>query len=195
MGKVVYVAGGTADPQATSTLQTFWALNLADAKPRWRALEPWPGPARMLAVAGVQGDAFHLFGGTDLKAGPDGKPVRRYLRDAYRFTPKGGWRRIADVPRSVVAAPSPAAAIGQSHLLVCSGDDGTKVNFQPPAEHPGFPADILAYHTITDTWTTLGEMPSPRVTTPAVLWCGRWVIPSGEIRPGVRSPEVWSFRP
>lgn len=195
LGKVVYVAGGTADPQATSTLKTFWALDLADARPQWRALEPWPGPARMLAVAGVQAGAFHLFGGTDLYAGPDGKPVRRYLRDAYRFTPKEGWRRIADVPRPVVAAASPAAAVGQSHLFLCSGDDGTKVNFQPQAEHPGFPADILAYHTITDTWITLGEMPSPRVTTPAVLWHGRWVIPSGEIRPGVRSPEVWSFQP
>ncbi|HPM81886.1 MAG TPA: sodium/solute symporter [Candidatus Anammoximicrobium sp.] len=195
LGKVVYVAGGTVDPQATSALKTFWALDLADARPQWRTLEPWPGAARMLAVAGVQADAFHLFGGADLTAGPDGKPVRRYLRDAYRFTPQAGWRRIADVPRPVVAAPSPAPAIGQSHLFIFSGDDGTKVNFQPQAEHPGFPADILAYHTITDTWITLGEMPSPRVTTPAVPWRGRWVIPSGEIRPGVRSPEVWSFQP
>ena len=133
----------------------------------------------------LQADAFHLFGGANLTAGPGGKPVRRYLRDAYRFTPQAGWRRIADVPRPVVAAPSPAPSIGQSHLFICSGDDGTKVNFQPQAEHPGFPADILAYHTITDTWITLGEMPSPRVTTPAAPWRGRWMVPSGEIRPGV----------
>ncbi len=195
LGKVVYVAGGTDAPPATRAMKTFWALNLADDRPQWRALEPWPGQARMLAVAGVQADAFYLLGGADLEAGPDGKPVRRYLRDAYRFTPKDGWRRIADVPRPVVAAPSPAPAIGQSHLFVCSGDDGTKVNFQPPAEHPGFPADVLAYHTITDTWIIAGEMPSPRVTTPTVRWQERWVIPSGEIRPGVRSPEVWTFQP
>jgi len=195
LGAVVYVAGGTADPQATAARKTFWTLDLAAARPQWRALAPWPGPARMLAVAGVQAGAFHLFGGADLTAGPEGQPVRRYLRDAYRFTPQDGWRRIADVPRPVVAAASPAAAIGQSHLFLCSGDDGTKVNFQPLAEHPGFPAEILAYHTITDTWVTWGEMPSPRVTAPAALWRGRWVIPSGEIRPGVRSPEVWSFQP
>ena len=41
----------------------------------------------------------------------------------------------------------------------------------------------------------MGKTPAPHVTTPAANWRGRWVIPSGEVRPGVRSPEVWSFQP
>jgi hypothetical protein len=28
---------------------------------------------------------------------------------------------------------------------------------------------------------------------PLVRWRGAWVIPGGEMRPGVRSPEVWAF--
>jgi hypothetical protein len=39
----------------------------------------------------------------------------------------------------------------------------------------------------------VGEVPCTQVTVPAVEWRGRHVIPNGEIRPGVRTPEVWSF--
>ena len=39
----------------------------------------------------------------------------------------------------------------------------------------------------------MGEVPTTQVTVPAVAWRGRHVIPNGEIRPGVRTPEVWSF--
>ena len=40
-----------------------------------------------------------------------------------------------------------------------------------------------------------GALPAARVTTPCVYWAGSWVIPSGEVRPGVCSPEVWGFSP
>ncbi|MCX6995674.1 MAG: sodium:solute symporter, partial [Kiritimatiellaeota bacterium] len=33
-----------------------------------------------------------------------------------------------------------------------------------------------------------------QVTVPAVMWQGRYVVPSGEIRPGVRSPAVQAGR-
>ena len=39
----------------------------------------------------------------------------------------------------------------------------------------------------------MGEVPATQVTVPAVAWRGRHVIPNGEIRPGVRTPEVWSL--
>jgi SSS family transporter len=194
LGNTIYVAGGIDRPDATTALRTFWALDLGRAQPQWQELEPWPGPERMLAVAGVQDRAFFLFSGTSLAADAQGKPVRTYLRDAYRYQPGRGWRRLADLPHATVAAPTPAPALGQSTLLVLGGDDGTKTAFQPVAQHPGFPQTILAYHTITDTWKTLGEMPAAHVTTPLVRWGDDFVMPSGEIRPGVRTPAVWSFR-
>ncbi len=191
LGETIYVAGGIMTPDATHALRNFWALDLSEASPRWRELEPWPGPARMLAVAAVQGGAFFLVSGAELSGDAQGKPVRRYLTDAYRFTPDAGWKRIADVPRPVVAAPSPAPPLGQSHFLVLGGDDGSRVGFEPPARHPGFSKSVLGYHTITDTWTSFGEVPTSRVTVPVLDWRGRFAIPSGEMRPGVRSPEVW----
>jgi SSS family transporter len=91
----------------------------------------------------------------------------------------------------------PAIAFGQSHIFALGGADGSLFHQadQLRDRHPGFPRDSLAYHTITDTWTTAGKMPANHVTTTAVMWQGRIVVPSGEVRPRVRSPRVWSIRP
>ena len=193
LDSVLYVAGGTASPAATQALKTFWRLDLGQRNPQWQALPSWPGRGRMLATAGVQVGAFYLFGGAALVAGADGKPVREWLHDAYRYVPAQGWQRIADLPRAVVAAPSPTPLV-QGALWVLGGDDGLQINL-PPAQHKGFPHEVLAYDAQTDTWKTAGRMPVAHVTTPAVNWRGRWVIANGEVRPGVRSPEVWTFQP
>jgi solute:Na+ symporter, SSS family len=191
LGSTIYVAGGIEAPDSSTALYQFWALDLDKSEAVWRELEAWPGPARMLAVAAAQDGSFFLVGGATLTAGPDGKPLREWLRDAYRFTPGKGWRRLADLPRPVVAAPSPALALGPSHLLVLGGDDGAQL-LTPPTTHPGFPRDVLAYHTITDTWAKVGTVPFSLVTTSVIPWSGRYVIPGGEERPGVRSTGVWS---
>jgi len=193
MGRTIYVAGGIETPMSTEALKTFWALNMDSLEAGWQKLEPWPGPARMLAVAGVREGSFYLFSGTDLHADAEGKPAREYLRDAYRFTPGEGWKRLADLPRAAVAAPSPALA-SDSGLVVISGDDGMNTAFQPVKEHPGFPRNALLYAPESDTWSLLPETPLSRATVPVVTWKDRFVIPNGETRPRVRTPEVWSVQ-
>jgi SSS family transporter len=94
-------------------------------------------------------------------------------------------------------AAGTAAAIGQSHVLVLSGDDGALMS-QTDAlklDHPGFARETWAYHTITDTWTRAGSSPANQVTTPAVAWRGRIVIASGEVKPRVRTTAVWAIEP
>jgi len=193
VGQTIYVAGGLESPSATSALKTFWALDLSVAEPTWRELEPWPGPARMLAVAAERDGSFFLFSGCNLSVDKNGGIVRDFLRDAYRFTPGQGWQQLADLPRAVVAAPSPAPAFGESELLVLSGDDGVQVNFSPIEEHPGFPKDILAYNTATGLWRNAGSLPFSRATAPTAAWKNHAVIPNGEVRPRVRTPQVWSM--
>lgn len=194
LGDTLYVAGGIAKPDSTSTLKKFYALDLSAKNAAWRELEPWPGPARMLAVAAAQAGSFFLASGADLHPGPDGKPVRTYLRDAYRFAPGKGWKRIADLPRAAVAAPSPAPTLGQTQFLVASGDDASQFT-TPPTQHVGFPKSVLAYDTRTDRWTEATPTPAPRVTVPTAQWRGAWHVISGEQKPGVRSPEVWKLAP
>ena len=72
------------------------------------------------------------------------------------------------------------------------GDDGSQQQFMPKSQHPGFPRRVLSYDTRIDRWRVIADLPAPRATLPAVLWNGLWVMPSGEARPGVRSPEVWA---
>ncbi|MEM9819980.1 MAG: sodium/solute symporter [Bacteroidota bacterium] len=57
--------------------------------------------------------------------------------------------------------------------------------------HPGFSREILSYHTLTNSWTRVGTMPfMPSIITHAFFWDDGWIIPGGEISPGVRSPEI-----
>lgn len=194
LGSTVYLAGGIETPNATNVLRTFWSLDLGSPGQQWLELEPWPGPGRMLAVAAALGDAFYLASGVEVSADEQGKPVRRYWKDAYRYRPGRGWNRLADLPRAAAAAPSPAPVHGRTGFLILGGDDGTLVNFQPPSQHPGFEKTVLRYDASANGWELLGGIPAAPVTTVTVRWNQSWVVPTGEVRPGVRTPVVWSFR-
>jgi len=62
-------------------------------------------------------------------------------------------------------------------------------------QHTGFPKNILAYDTLSDRWRKVGDLPTTsHVTTQAVWWNGRIIIGPGEIRPGVRTPRIWSAK-
>ena len=208
LGDVVYVAGGLEKPDATTTESLFWALNLARpaAERKWEVLPSWPGPSRMLPVAGAQAGAFYLFSGTRLKEGK-----REYLRDAYKYVPGAGWSAIADVPQAMVAAPSPTYAAGSS-LFLFGGDDGKYAETAASLKenHPGFSRNIWQYDTATNAWTQAGEIftrigkeaaSDPNgsvwapVTTPLVTWNGQVVLPGGEVRPATRTPRVLTARP
>jgi N-acetylneuraminate epimerase len=195
VSNVIYVAGGTATPTATQAMKTFWSLDLSKSDPRWQELSPWPGSERKLSVAAAQGGAFYLFSGVSLSAMPGGGPKRRYLQDAYSYQEGKGWSKLADLPRPVVAAPAPAAAFGKTQILIFGGDDGSKAGFQPLQAHPGFSHRVLAFHTDSNQWADAGEVEAAHVTTALTAWRGGFVIPSGEIRPGVRSPAVWFVQP
>jgi len=194
LDRSIYLAGGTDSPEATNALRVLLHFDLSKPGKGWEELPPWPGPARMLSVAASLDGSFFVVGGTDLNPGHDGKPVRTYLKDGYRYTPGEGWRRIADMPNPVVAAPSPAAARDDSSFLVIGGDDGSLVGFEPLSKHPGFPRRMLQYYAPGDRWTVAGQAPASRATLPTAVWHGLHILPSGEVRPGVRSPEVWGFQ-
>jgi len=190
LGEWVYVVCGQASPTSTAAEKRFWRAKLADLEnpvtlPIWQELEPWPGPARILPEVVAQDGALYVISGAELIPGG-----RRFLSDAYRFSPETGWRAVTGPPTPLVAAA--AIARGPSHILVFGGDDGSRFDQNDALgdSHPGFPRTVWAYHTITDTWTPQGEAPFARVTTTAVDWRGGVVIPSGEDRPGHRSPRV-----
>ena len=199
IGDVIYVAAGRRTTDPTALTKAFWAMDMSEpAEARaWEALDPWPGDARIKAVVAAQSGGsdqryVYLFSGEVPTQDEDGNVNLRYVTDAYRFNPNAkrsetAWERIADVPKPVAAGC--AIDMGQSHILVFSGSTGRHVR-EPPEQQPEFPRDVLAYNTITGTWTKAGNMPQSVVTTNAVRWGDGVVIASGETRPGVRTAQV-----
>jgi N-acetylneuraminic acid mutarotase len=145
--------------------------------------------------------SFILMSGFRWKAGPQGEPLRvtPFLADAYRYTPidsnHGTWKRIADTPRAIGAAPSPAMTDGSSQVFVVGGVD-EKIAALDRLNHPGFGLDIFHYNATGNQWSVYAQMPagSSRVTTPTAVWKGQYVIISGESAAARRSPNVYAAR-
>ncbi|MBT4270300.1 MAG: sodium/solute symporter [Candidatus Marinimicrobia bacterium] len=125
-------------------------------------------------------------------------------------------------PRCVMAGT--VAKMGVNHLAVFGGADGkgflyltklaeqisrAEVNGNQQEKdrikkeqqqflnnHHGFSNDILLYNTVTNRWSKYGDFPgSSHVTTSAIQWGESIIIPSGEISPGIRSPQIWEMKP
>ena len=199
-GDSIFVAGGQKEPGLETAMNNFWTLDMSQRGSSgflWRELPGWPGPERAfnLAVAQHNGfsDCVYVISG---RRTLDGK--LDFLSDVYEFDTSlvgeaGGrsWRRVPDSPVCVMAGT--AVPVGQSHLFVFGGADGSlaaRVN-ELRDRHPGFPRRVSAFHTITGSWVDVGTMPASHVSTTAVKWNGMIVIPSGEVRPRMRSPKVW----
>ena len=189
LGDTIYVAGGRETPSADQAMKNFWALDLSNSSPRWEVLDPWPGPARMSPVTAAQDRALYLFSGAELLCDEQGRLTRRALTDAYKYRPGEGWAAVADMPRGALAAPG--ISVGQSHVLVFGGSGTSAEPRDEPETKPGgLRQDVLAYHTITDTWATVGTLPAGLASTTAVHWQDQIVIPGGEMVLGQSSAGV-----
>ena len=188
LNDTVYVAAVV--PTGTEAgAKKFWSLDLAEEESanRWTELDSWPGPARSLAVAGVQDQAFFLFGGLRVSKEVTGERPQQLLRDGYRYSPADGWNRVADMPDNMAATAGRAVALGDSHLLTLGG-----LRHQDEVT-------MLAYDINTDTWRNLDKIPAgvsgplrvsapettPARNTPSMTWWrGRLVLLTGGLSPG-----------
>ncbi len=200
----IYVAGGTGSPSDTVALNSFWEFDLRTSQ--WLELPPFPGAGRMLAVAGMLEGKFYLFSGVALSRNSKGEVVRTYLKETLVYDPASrGWTRRVDLPYAVAAAAGPAVAVDGKQLVLVGGDDGTHAHrtLELKAQHPGFHQELLAYDSTEDRWRVGETVPDAvrdtgrgvAVTTPLVIW-GDWlVLPSGEVRPGIRTPRIRVYGP
>lgn len=224
IGQRLYVVGaGQSSGSDRLDRKYFWSVDLTNltesGELEWdMTLPPYPGSPRHQCVVATQNDGsgrekLFLISGANPRYFSDGSPDLanfEYFTDAFKFDPIDRvWNAIADLPSigdprvgvdtaSYAEAKWPVAAatgigIGQSHVLVFSGSTGRYITL-PVSERPAFASTVLAYHTLTDTWTEAGEMPIGVVTTTATRWDDRIVIPSGEVRPGVRTNAVQALR-
>lgn len=210
-GDSIFIAGGIETPDSAVALKSLWSLNLAaeHAARKWTSLTPLQ-TGRILAQSAVVDGQVLVAGGADLSRDADGNVQREFLKDAWLFdVASERWNRATDLPRSIVAAPSPGISASPSTTIFLSGDDGRFFGQDLKFQHPGFPAETFAFDVRSNRWSQAAPFPKavpqntgsrhnlgewPPVTTGVVRWRDRFVIASGEIRPAVRSPQVYSVR-
>ncbi|QDV68775.1 N-acetylneuraminate epimerase precursor [Rosistilla carotiformis] len=197
IGDVIYLAGGQTGSGLDSAMDNLWSLDLSarddPQRFQWREHPACPGGRRAfnLTVAQHNGqeDCLYVISGRR-----DGAEGIEFLDDVWEFAPTTQtWRKRRSAPRCVMAGT--ATGSGKRQVLVLGGADGTLFDRSDALRdaHPGFPRQALAYDTISDMWSSAGTMPQNQVTTAAVRWNDQIMLPSGEVRPRVRTPKVWSI--
>lgn len=207
----IYVAGGNSSDGPSDK---FFCLNLAIPGAKWQALPDIPVKISF-AVMTVQSDGEHdclyLAGGRRKNA--DG--LSDIFNTMYQFDLKNNrWSQKRSMPFAVSAGTG--IAYGSDKIIVLGGDKGEtfsreeQLNAKIKAAtneqqikqltterialleaHPGFAGDVVSYNTRYDEWEKLSALPPGNpVTTTAVKWGDAIIIPSGEIKAGVRTPKI-----
>ncbi|MDQ3279035.1 MAG: sodium transporter, partial [Bacteroidota bacterium] len=156
-------------------------------------------------------DCLYLLGGR--KRNPGGLSSLYASVLQFRLQ-KGEWTEKRALPYAISAGTGVAA--GNNAILLFGGDTGetfhktealiAAIAKEPDAEkkqqladektgvqssHPGFCRQVLQYDAKRESWSQQGCIPFPApVTTTAVAWRSAVFLPSGEIKAGVRTPEI-----
>ncbi len=210
-GNMIYLAGGE---MAYGVSDCFLGLNLNKVGAGWQVLPSLPKPVSH-AVIVVQSNGHHdcvyLIGGRKKNVGA----TSDLYASVFQFNLKTAkWFEKGSLPYNLSAGTG--IATGPHYIFLFGGDRGEtfhkteelivginnekdeakksrlseqKITLQ--SSHPGFSKEVLLYNTITDKWKKVGYIPfdSP-VTTTAIEWNGTVLIPGGEIKAGVRTPQI-----
>lgn len=187
---------------------------------KWKKLKSWNGAPRVLPLSAVQSngttDCFYLFSGRNISP----NSPTELLYDVHRYNIKNNeWEKLQNIKIDdslTCIMGGSAISAAANHIFMFSGADGKilkqlesfteKINSEKNKSgkeklveeklnilnnHRGFSKNILAYHTITDTWIKADELPNiAPVTTKVVKYEDNYIIPSGEIHPGVRTTKI-----
>lgn len=220
IGEMVFVQGGLT---ASGASATFYSLNLANQETGWQRLSDLPVPmSHSVVVSQSDGSetCIYVIGGRNKTSEVHTfrSEVWKYSPSS------ASWSKVSEIStgngHSFGLSAGTGVARGNSeivlfggdkgiyfnqterlnHALEAAGDEQTKKEIWARKDslltnHPGFSKEILGFDTRTQKWNLLGEIhgDSP-ATTVAFCWKGWVMIPSGEIRPGIRTPNVLAIK-
>ena len=215
----VYVVGGK---NSSSSTNSFYRLNVKEGK-TWEILTDFPGEPRAVHALAVQdtptNKKLFVFGGRNQREGKKSKVFTNFL--SYDLK-EGVWKDEGDItvdgePRALMGAS--AVPNGSMHIMVYGGSDEVLLNELEHLSielnsvqndsiarvlkqrrddilnhHPGFSRDILAFNTITQKWFVYQRQETGLPVTALSFRQGdNFLIVSGEVSPGIRTPEVGVF--
>ena len=220
-GSCVYVAGGWGGERAVSDVWVLDLDAWQSRKTAWQPLPRLPAgreqPVAAVQNTAHKRTALFVVGGMASKS----TGLQTALDDGYSYDlaqgAEGVWLKIgqAQVKGGGTVWPmigASAVASGDQHILFFGGsnrevwNDQIRTNaaltgealaawrtayFRQPSEAFRFNHKALVYHTVTDRWFELGEVPfAARCGAAALMQSdGSLLIASGEIAPGVRTPD------
>jgi cyclically-permuted mutarotase family protein len=211
----IYLAGGEMMNEASNY---FLSLNLKNSSTGWTNLPSLPKPVShsvMVVQTNGKDDCIYIIGGRKKNSN---SPSDLYSSTFQFNLMTSKWKEKKSLPYALSAGTGIAS--GTNSILVFGGDNGAtfhkveelivainnekdqlnkaelnaeKIKLQ--SCHPGFCKTVLLYDTKKDVWTPVGCIPydSP-VTTSAIKWTDEVIIPGGEIRAGVRTPQILSAK-
>ncbi len=208
---LVYVAGGETGSSVSSQ---FIFLDLNNLSAGWQQLPALPKPvsnAVFVAQSNDGGTIIYLMGGR--KKNPGSTSDLSAAVFAFN-TKEKSWHEKQALPYALSAGTG--IAFGDNDILLFSGDRGETYNKTEKLiaainaeindvkkqqlieeknklqeNHPGFSRDVLLFNSKTNSWTNLNQITyDAPVTTTAMNWKGCVIIPSGEIRAGIRTPQI-----
>lgn len=212
LGNTVFVAGGENTEGVSARC---WSLDLINQAAGWKELPPIPQPVSHVFFAAVStpdGIKLVLAGGR--RKSETG--ISELYNSVYTCQlVSGGWKETAMLPYPLSAGTGYASG---NHLFLFGGETGTTfskveallaaINTASSATakeyliqqknellttHPGFSNEILHINLETGDISNAGKMPYPvPVTTTACRMNNTLIIPSGEIRAGLRTPHILS---
>jgi len=213
---VVYAIGGD---EATKSSDLFLSLDLNSSNPEWKTLPKLP-IALANSVVAVQknksGSSIYVIGGRTKT--PSGISDLHNTTFAFNIK-KQIWEsraNISDGENTTNFSAGAGVAVGNHSILIVGGDNGAVFHkietylsqiaqsnsVEEKAKlianknllstnHDGFYKGILLYDTRSNSWSKIGELPFlAHVTTTATLWDDQIVLSNGEIKPGIRTPDV-----
>ncbi len=209
----LYLAGGET---SNGVSNQFYFLQLGDTTSGWKELPCVPIPlshAVMMAQSNDLQECIYLVGGRRKNS----NGISTIYDQVFQFDiKKKVWSKKASLPYALSAGTG--IAPGDGSLLLFGGDKAetfSKVETLIAAidtekeeerrkeliikknslqlNHPGFSRQVLAYDIMKDKWLQQGKIPfDVPVTTTAFLLKDRVFIVSGEIKAGVRTPQIVS---
>lgn len=212
---ILYLLGGENE---TNTSQQFLCLNFNDISKGWIRLPQLPKPlSNMVAVIQLVNGKKQIFviGGRTKQQ----NNITVFSSEVYSFDVKiNKWYSRQSLPYAIAAGTG--YTFSEKYIILFGGDKGEQfnnvettilsskievdqdkkqnlINYKNKLleTHPGFSQEILLYNTATNRWTKNGVIPfNTSVTTNAVQWGDEIVIPSGEIKAGIRTPRIISAK-
>ena len=206
----IYVTGGNQQQKPSNALYALRLTESGDGE--WTRLPDFPGPARIQPVLTAQqsqdGTRLYLAGGFQPVSGRQQAVVST---DMLSYHPeKKEWRQESILPFSAEGSPNTltggcAVSSGNNSILLMGGVNYSRFRdalntpspdyLLHPVEWYKFNTVLLQYDTFTRKWEIIGEDERlGRAGAGIALDGDEIILINGELKPGIRTPEVNRFR-